>query len=232
MLPWLILFWERLSNRFCNPPAGIGSHSATRAIRPGSHWEGVEVAALCRPVKFFSTKLRKSFLSGPGFVHKDMAVKGMAADSSGSFMFPLHTKNRYVQYNCHCPHTSICPWHEWKAIRPLEGAGQSQVGMARTSTVPSQASNSHFIPVQSPPDFGLGFSINETLGLLQTKSVTDECLVWCDLRLHSTRVQLMAWERQLFQRYFFNLQQVCKVFLLPCPHSLLAAPCCWRHQVK
>jgi hypothetical protein len=32
-------------------------------------FDGVEVRALCRPVKFFHTDLDKSFLYGPRFVH-------------------------------------------------------------------------------------------------------------------------------------------------------------------
>ena len=67
-----------------NIPAGTCFHSATRAfvrsgtdVGPGSQtvfqfipkvFDGVEVKALCRPVKFFHTHLDKPFLYGPRFV--------------------------------------------------------------------------------------------------------------------------------------------------------------------
>ncbi len=37
---------------------------------------GVEVRDLCRPVKFFQTKLGKPFLNGPGFVRGIVMLKG------------------------------------------------------------------------------------------------------------------------------------------------------------
>ena len=49
------------------------------AIRPGSH--GVEVRALCRPVKFFHTDLDKRILYGPlcawGHCHHAETGKGL-----------------------------------------------------------------------------------------------------------------------------------------------------------
>ena len=41
--------------------------SAFQFITKGFDW--VEVRALCRPVKFFHTDLKKPFLYGPRFVH-------------------------------------------------------------------------------------------------------------------------------------------------------------------
>ena len=38
-----------------------------------------------------------------------------------------------------------------KATQPPEGATQSQIGLTRTSTFPLSPSNSHLIPIQSPP---------------------------------------------------------------------------------
>ena len=76
-----------ISTRCWNIAAGTCLHSTTsisevghwcRAIRPGSQsafqfipksFDGVEVRALCRPVKFFHTNLNKPFLYGPRFVH-------------------------------------------------------------------------------------------------------------------------------------------------------------------
>ncbi|KAK6303711.1 hypothetical protein J4Q44_G00261650 [Coregonus suidteri] len=77
----------RLSTRCLNIASGTCFHSATSisevahrcwAIRPGSQsvlqfipkvFDGVEVRALCRPVKFFHTDLDKPYLYGPCFVH-------------------------------------------------------------------------------------------------------------------------------------------------------------------
>ena len=52
-------------------------------IRPGSQsafqfnakvFNGVEVRALCRPVKFYHTDLDKTFLYGPRFVHRSIVM--------------------------------------------------------------------------------------------------------------------------------------------------------------
>jgi hypothetical protein len=54
------------------------------AIRPGSQlafqliqkvFNGVEVRALCRPVKFLHTDLDKTFLYGPRFVHEGIVIQ-------------------------------------------------------------------------------------------------------------------------------------------------------------
>ena len=49
-----------------------GSQSAFQFI-PNS-LDGVEVRALCRPVKFFHTDLDKLFLYGPWFVHRGIVM--------------------------------------------------------------------------------------------------------------------------------------------------------------
>jgi hypothetical protein len=71
---------EMLSIRYWNMLQGLASiQSRKLAIRAGSQsafkfvpkvFDGVEVSALFRPVKFFHTDLDKPFLYGPLFVHR------------------------------------------------------------------------------------------------------------------------------------------------------------------
>jgi hypothetical protein len=49
-----------------------GSKSAFQLIP--KVYDGVEVRALCRPVKFFHTNLDKPFLYGPCFVHMGIVM--------------------------------------------------------------------------------------------------------------------------------------------------------------
>ena len=82
----------RISTRCWNIAAQTFFHSATSisevghwcwAFRPGSQsafqfipkvFDGVEVRALCRPVKFFHTHLDKPLLCGPYFVHGGIVI--------------------------------------------------------------------------------------------------------------------------------------------------------------
>ena len=50
----------------------VGSQSAFQFIP--KVFDGVEVRALCRPVKFFHTDLNKPFLYGPRFVHSGIVM--------------------------------------------------------------------------------------------------------------------------------------------------------------
>ena len=63
-------------------------------IRPGSQsalqfipkvFDGVEVSALCRPVKFFHTDLNKPFLYGPRFVHGGVVMLNRKRPSQNCF---------------------------------------------------------------------------------------------------------------------------------------------------
>ena len=49
-----------------------GEQSAFQFIQ--KVFDGVEVRALCRPVKFFHTDLDKPFLHGPHFVHGEIVM--------------------------------------------------------------------------------------------------------------------------------------------------------------
>ena len=57
-------------------------------------FDGVEVMALCRPVKFFHTDLDKPFLYGPCFVHRGIVM----LNQEGAFpkLFPQSWKHRIV----------------------------------------------------------------------------------------------------------------------------------------
>ena len=74
-LQQLPLFWEGF-------PLNVGTLLQGHAsIQPQSAFqfipkvfEGVEVRALCRPVKFFHTDLDKPYLYGPHFVHRGIIM--------------------------------------------------------------------------------------------------------------------------------------------------------------
>ena len=64
----------------------VGNHCARALVRLGTDvgqfipmvFDGVEVRALCRPVKLFLIDLDKPFLYGPGFVHGGMSLYAVA----------------------------------------------------------------------------------------------------------------------------------------------------------
>ena len=66
-----------------------GSQSAFQLIPKVS--DGVEVRALCMPVKFFHTDLDKPFLYGPRFVHRGIMLKQERAFPK---LLPLSWKHR------------------------------------------------------------------------------------------------------------------------------------------
>ncbi len=57
--------------------------------------DGVEVRALCKPVKFFNTKLRKQFRYGDGFVHGDIVM--LKQERSFTKLFTQSWKYSIVQ---------------------------------------------------------------------------------------------------------------------------------------
>ena len=72
-------------------------------IRPGSQLafqflpkvlDGVEVRALCRPVKFFHNDLDKPFLYGPRFVHGGIAM--LKQERAFPKLLPQSWKHRIV----------------------------------------------------------------------------------------------------------------------------------------
>ena len=73
-------------------------------IRPGSElvfqfilkvFDGVEVRALCRPVKFFHNDLNKPLLYGPRFVHGGIVM----LKQERAFPKLLQAQN-HLEYNC------------------------------------------------------------------------------------------------------------------------------------
>ena len=102
---------RRFSTRGWNIAAGTCFHSATSfsevrdcwVIRPGSQsaiqlipkvFDGVEVRALCRPVKFFHTDLDKPFLYGPCFVHGGIVM--LKQERAFPKLLPQRWKHRMV----------------------------------------------------------------------------------------------------------------------------------------
>ena len=72
-------------------------------IRPGSQsafqfipklFDGVEVRALCRLVKFFHTDLNKQFLYGPRFVHRGIVM--LKQERAFPNLLPQSWKHRIV----------------------------------------------------------------------------------------------------------------------------------------
>ena len=57
-------------------------------------FDGVEVRALCRPVKFFYTDLDKPFLYGPHFVHRSIVM--LKQERAFPKLLPKSWKNRIV----------------------------------------------------------------------------------------------------------------------------------------
>jgi hypothetical protein len=80
--------------------------------------DGVEVRALCRPVKFFHTDLDKPFLYGPRFVHGGIVM--LKQETAFLKLFPQSfpslelrglartMKNSPEHYNSSIKH---CSWH-------------------------------------------------------------------------------------------------------------------------
>ena len=60
---------------------------------------GVEVRALCRPVKFFHTDLDTPFLYGLRFVHGDMVM--LKQERAFPKLLPQSWKHRH-HLECHC----------------------------------------------------------------------------------------------------------------------------------
>jgi hypothetical protein len=69
-----------------------GSQSAFQFIP--MVFDGVEVGALCRPVKFFHTDLNKLFLFGPHFVHGGIVM--LKQESAFPKLLPQSLKHRIV----------------------------------------------------------------------------------------------------------------------------------------
>ena len=69
-----------------------GSQSAFQFIP--NVFDGVEVRALCRPVKFFHTDLNKPFLYGPRFVHWGIVM--LKQERAFPILLPQCWKHRIV----------------------------------------------------------------------------------------------------------------------------------------
>ena len=57
-------------------------------------FDGVEVRALCRPVKFFHTNLNKPFLYGPHFVHRGIVM--LKPERAFPKLLPQSWKHRII----------------------------------------------------------------------------------------------------------------------------------------
>jgi hypothetical protein len=94
----------RLSNRCWNIASGSSEVGHwCWAIRPGSQsvfqliskmFDGVEVRALCRPVKFFHTSVNKPFLYGPRFVYGGIVI--LKQERAFPKLLPQSWKHRIV----------------------------------------------------------------------------------------------------------------------------------------
>ena len=62
-------------------------------------FDGVEVRALCRPVKFFHTDLYKPFLYGPHFVHGDIVT--LKQERAFPKLLPQIWKHTQNRLECH-----------------------------------------------------------------------------------------------------------------------------------